>query len=380
MKNAIYTLLIMLLAVVNLQAQNNHVVKVPEPDGEVVVGAIGGTVDVSALGGATYTIPIQVPEGLGGIQPNLSITYNSQSGNGLLGWGWNLGGMSAITRVGRTLYHDDEVCGVNFDYRDRYALDGQRLMLINGAYGGNGAEYKTEVDGMSRIVSHTEGRYADGPAYFTVYTPEGLTLYYGWDKSGDDNARIIWEKDGVKKVVLWLLKRVEDQNGNYMVYNYNVGQNHGINQHSYCLDNIQYCANPAASNESGNNRGTKYGVDFIYKKRTDKENSFIGKYSVQQPWLLDCIKIYHWSDPQHPMYRYVFSYKDKNHIADNPELYFHSLLETIKFDCNGLYFKETVIRHKDYPYINNFAKDNEDYSDMYYYYLSRTQSNSLNSV
>ena len=158
MRNTFYTLLIVLLAVANLQAQNNHVVKVPTPDEEVVVGAIGGTVDVSALGGATYTIPIQVPEGLGGVQPNLSITYNSQSGNGLLGWGWNLGGMSAITRVGRTLYHDGEVCGVGLNYKDRYALDGQRLMLVEGEYGGYGAEYKTEVDGMSRIVSHTVSR------------------------------------------------------------------------------------------------------------------------------------------------------------------------------------------------------------------------------
>ena len=121
MKRIIYTLLILALTkVVFAQVDEN----LPEQkDVKVVVGAIGSSVDVTALGGASYTIPIQVPEGINGMQPNLAINYNSQSGNGLLGWGWNLAGGSAITRVGHTLYHDDETKGVDFN-DDRFALDG----------------------------------------------------------------------------------------------------------------------------------------------------------------------------------------------------------------------------------------------------------------
>ena len=121
MKKYIYTILLVWLAMVNVQAQENNEIQEPKPDEKVVVGAIGGTVDLTALGGASYTIPVKVPEGIGGIQPNLSIVYNSQSGNGLLGWGWNLGGLSAITRVGHTLYHDGYVDGVDFD-GDRFPL------------------------------------------------------------------------------------------------------------------------------------------------------------------------------------------------------------------------------------------------------------------
>ena len=119
MKKYIYTILLVWLAIVNVRAQENNEIQEPKPDEKVVVGAIGGTVDVTALGGASYTIPIQIPEGMGGIQPNLSIVYNSQSGNGLLGWGWTLGGLSAITRVGQTDYHDGRVTGVALDYHDR---------------------------------------------------------------------------------------------------------------------------------------------------------------------------------------------------------------------------------------------------------------------
>lgn len=139
-----------------LHAQSGNETTPPEEDEKVVVGAIGGTVDVSALGGATYTIPVKVPDGINGVKPSLSIVYNSQGGNGLLGWGWNLACGSVITRVGQTLYHDGVVKGVNFN-DDRFALDGQRLMVLdNVPYGANGAEYRTEIDGNSKIVSYTE--------------------------------------------------------------------------------------------------------------------------------------------------------------------------------------------------------------------------------
>ena len=63
---------------------------------EYAVGGMGGQFAVSPMGGATYSIPIEVPQGVGGLQPQLSIVYNSQSGNGLCGYGANLAGISAI--------------------------------------------------------------------------------------------------------------------------------------------------------------------------------------------------------------------------------------------------------------------------------------------
>ena len=61
-----------------------------------VVGALPGELNISDMGAAVYSVPIMMPQGLGEITPDLAITYNSQAGNGLMGWGWSLSGLSAI--------------------------------------------------------------------------------------------------------------------------------------------------------------------------------------------------------------------------------------------------------------------------------------------
>nr|VFK48536.1 MAG: virulence plasmid B protein [Candidatus Kentron sp. TC] len=116
-----------------------------------LVGSIPGQLGVEQ-GAAIYTIPIKVPPGAAGMRPDLAITYNSNGGNGLLGVGFSLSGLSTITRCGKTIAQDGAWGGVYYDSRDRFCLNGQRLIAISGADGGNGAEYRTEIDGYSRII------------------------------------------------------------------------------------------------------------------------------------------------------------------------------------------------------------------------------------
>jgi hypothetical protein len=102
-----------------LQAQNNT-----NP-----VGAIPGTIDVSPMGAASYTIPIDVVPGTQGMQPNLSIAYNSFGGMGLLGMNWNLTGLSAIMRCGRELYYDGKITATQFNENDKFALVKDKFII-----------------------------------------------------------------------------------------------------------------------------------------------------------------------------------------------------------------------------------------------------------
>src|SRR5262249_22827231 len=78
-----------------------------------------GSFDVSPVGVATYTIPIEVPPGTAGMTPSLTLQYSSGAPNGLLGMGWSLGGLPSITRCPRTVAQDGARGGVNYDMNDR---------------------------------------------------------------------------------------------------------------------------------------------------------------------------------------------------------------------------------------------------------------------
>jgi hypothetical protein len=132
-----------------------------------VAGFTPGSFRVTETGAAEYRIPIRVPPGIAGMEPKLALAYNSQGGNGLLGVGWNVEGLSAITRCPQTLAQDGVRRLVNYDWNDRYCLDGQRLVLISPPplfYGADGAEYRTERESFSKVISY--GSAGNGPAWF----------------------------------------------------------------------------------------------------------------------------------------------------------------------------------------------------------------------
>src|SRR5687767_379737 len=62
------------------------------------VKAMAGSVSASG-GGASYTVPISIPNGTKGVAPQVSVTYSSQGGegNGFAGYGWTLSPISQIS-------------------------------------------------------------------------------------------------------------------------------------------------------------------------------------------------------------------------------------------------------------------------------------------
>ncbi|MCK5480226.1 MAG: putative Ig domain-containing protein, partial [Gammaproteobacteria bacterium] len=179
------------------------------------VGSTAGSFDVSPQGAGTYTIPLTLPPGIAGMQPGLSLAYNSQTGNGLLGVGWSLQGLSAISRCGTTPAQDGFIDGVDFDANDRFCLDGQRLIAVNGSYGGNTTEYRTEIDSFSKIISYTEAG-TSGVANFRVWTKSGQILEYG--VTADSRIEATNRSDGT--VLIWAVNRVQDTVGNYITTTY----------------------------------------------------------------------------------------------------------------------------------------------------------------
>lgn len=157
------------------------------------VGITDGQLTVSLTGAATYNIPIAVPPGINGVVPQVSLSYNSQSGNGIAGYGWNISGVSIISKIPTTKFHDNTIDAVDFDNLDRFTFDGQRLVLKSGTYGADGAVYETENYSNFKITSygvHPSGSNY-GPAYFLVQYTDGSIAYYGNATGNTSNSRSV---------------------------------------------------------------------------------------------------------------------------------------------------------------------------------------------
>ncbi len=139
--------------------------------------ALPGQFDVTPTGAANYKIPIAVAPGTAGMMPALTVEYSNQAGDGILGIGWSLGGLPSIGRCAQTFAQDGVRGAVSYTLSDRYCLEGQRLMAISGSDGADGSEYRTEIEGFSKIVAH--GTTGNGPAWFEVHTKSGQTMEYG---------------------------------------------------------------------------------------------------------------------------------------------------------------------------------------------------------
>lgn len=232
-------------------------------------GITKGSLSVSLTGGATYDIPIAVPPGINGVIPQLSLNYNSQSGNGLAGYGWNVSGVSVITRIPSTKFHDGIMDQVDFDALDRFSLDGQRLMVKNGTsgtYGADGTQYETENFSNTRITSY--GVHPDGtnygPSYFKVEYPDGSFAYYG----NNSNSR---SKND------WAITYWQNPQGVRISYTYVLSGN------NLSISSIKYGAR--LTNTPLNE------ITFIYKTRQRAEQAYIRGVSFSRNTILSEIKV-----------------------------------------------------------------------------------------
>jgi YD repeat-containing protein len=174
--------------------------------------AIASNFSVGVDGSANYSIPLEAIPGPGGMTPALSLEYNSRSGNGYFGVGFNLSGVGAISRCPKNLADDKIVEPVKLDKTDPFCLGGLRLVAIKGEYGANGTEYRTNPQTFAKIVSYRSASFTpdDGPDFFVVYSRDGLISFYGLEDQDTVGTRR----------VSWPIVGTHDRFNNSIIYNY----------------------------------------------------------------------------------------------------------------------------------------------------------------
>lgn len=184
--------------------------------GQEAVGSPEGNLNVSSTGGAIYSVKIDIPSGVGNVKPSLAIDYNSQSGNGIVGWGCNVSGISVISRAPKDIYHDGQAKGLTHTDDDAYYLDGQRLIYLSGTPGNEGAVYSPESDPLTKVIIHGVSNDSTADNWFEVQSSNGILYHFG----KETNARQVYRSNQKFRINSWYIDYAVDKLGNYIQYTY----------------------------------------------------------------------------------------------------------------------------------------------------------------
>ena len=249
------------------------------------VGSIPIQSSVTPAGGVSYSVPVACAAGRNGLQPGISIGYNSMGGNGPVGTGWGISGLSSITRVSFNRYYNGYTAPMQLNTSDPFVLDGNRILATSTT-----GQFETE-QGNIKVVPVL---YGSAVAYFNVYYPDGKTAVYGF--TSNQNNRMFYP-----------ITKIIDLLGNVMEFSYITRGNH------YYINTITY---------GKNNSNAHYAnLNFTYKTRPDITSTYYGGSQITEDYLLDKITSYSGSDVLHT---YTLTY-----ILDKV-----SLLDRI--DCDNL--------------------------------------------
>jgi RHS repeat-associated protein len=291
----------------------------------LAVGSTAGAGGVSAVGSATYSIPIAVPPGTNGVVPQVSLEYNSSAKSGIAGIGWNISGLSVISRVARNVYFDGTAGPVELSVSDRYALDGQRLILKEGTYSVENSTYGTEIENFATVTA--KGTQGNGPQWFEMTTKDGVVMQYG--NSGDSRFM-----DGNNNTVMfWRINKITNPEGNYIEFQYD-----NADRDPRILA-IRYTGNTNAGLSPYNT------IEFSYKVRQDGSFSDITTMyeagsSIVSKYLIDQITI---KVEGNTAKRYQFEYGH-----DNVNSYLKSITE---FGSDNSQLNPTTFKYGDTPTI-----------------------------
>jgi RHS repeat-associated protein len=319
-------------------------------------GSTAAEFRVSESGAATYNVPISIPQGTAGVTPSVSLSYNSQGGDGILGKGWSLNAQTGIARCPKSLVYDGVQAGVTFTKSDRLCMNGQRLLLARASstqsytnldksvsdsqYWSETARYIQMGDVGAYVRPHYKSHKLKA---FTVENKAGETHYYGrpydinssatkltgkkfnfafYSSNSSSNAifsGLLSSKTGDTPHT-WLLNAIEDVKGNYISYEQSYDKDSG--EHN--LKSIHY---------TGTSTTRPYArIDFNYKDNKKVKQGWLAGTPVSMTKLLSSINV---SIDNIEHRTYTLGYFESDFVDEK------NYLETIK-ECEGTTCNEVL--------------------------------------
>ncbi|MDQ1254245.1 MAG: hypothetical protein QG646_3471, partial [Euryarchaeota archaeon] len=201
-------------------------------------GAISGIGEKFAANPVTGTgslnVPIFTTPGRSGFGPQLSLSYDSGSGNGPFGFGWSLS-LPSITRKtdkGLPKYQDSE----DSEESDVFILSGAEdlvpvLVFKNGKWRRDPLNSEDGTFKIQRYLPRIEGTFArierwtnpKGEVHWRSISKDNITTLYG----KTEESRI-FDPSSKEHVFSWLISESYDDKGNAIIYEYQAEDSVGV--------------------------------------------------------------------------------------------------------------------------------------------------------
>jgi RHS repeat-associated protein len=176
-------------------------------------------------GTGSFSVPIGVPPGRGGVQPQLQLTYSSGGGNGPFGLGWAVTVPSVARKTSRGVprYNErrsQDLLDASGERRDTFVASADDLVRVGGSYPGR-MVYRPQTErAFARIVHH---QAADAGDWWEVADTNGMVSRFGTplpDRGDSLDAAAVFDPAAPTRIAAWRITETVDPFGNRVVYRY----------------------------------------------------------------------------------------------------------------------------------------------------------------
>lgn len=261
-------------------------------------------------GTGSMTVPIFTSPGRSGFGPQLSLSYDSGSGNGPFGFGWSLS-LPSITRKtdkGLPQYRDAEesdvfilsgsedlvpvLKGKNLFDEKKCDEDGNLVADTEETYAYLVRKYRPRIEGLFARIERWQ--HKSGEVHWRSISKDNILTLYG----KYDNSRISDPNDKTR-VFSWLIFETRDDKGNAILYEYKEENNDGVD------------LTQAHEQNRGDSKGTQRTTNrYIKKIYYGNKNSLLSPKDGKRPNFIDLdiktINKFDW------MFEVVFDYGEHN--------------------------------------------------------------------